>query len=75
MKITRRAPSICHLFFSYDSFIFCKASNEEARDAKDILDNYSELSVQLVNFSKCTIFLSKGANSKKCYTLAKILGV
>lgn len=44
VKVARNAPSISHLYFADDSFLFCSAKVKEAREIKDIMDDYCRLS-------------------------------
>lgn len=74
-KITRIAPSISHLFFANDSFIFTRATLSEAREIKAVLEDYSYVSGQMVHFNKSAITFSKGARKKRCKSIAAILGV
>ena len=40
VQVCKRAPSISHLLFAYDSFIFCKVGTSEAQKLKVILEAY-----------------------------------
>lgn len=54
-------PSITHLLFADDSFLFLKVSTSGITTIQSILDSYCQLSGQMVNFQKSIIFL--GPNS------------
>lgn len=51
-KIGKIGPSILHLLFANDSFLFCNAFTDEAREVKNIIDDYCETSGQMVNFNR-----------------------
>lgn len=42
---------------------------------KDILDDYCDLSEQLVNFSKSDVYFRKGACRTKCKSIESLLGI
>lgn len=50
-------PSISHLFFVYEIFIFCGVNSSVVREIEDTLDEYCEASGKLVNFNKFAIYL------------------
>lgn len=52
IKKSRQAPSISHLLFADDSYLFCTASDNEAMGMVDLLQTYEEASGQRVNVSK-----------------------
>lgn len=56
--ICSSAPSIMHLLFADDSFLFFKASKEEAVAIKSLLNEYGASSGQAVNYQKSAIFFS-----------------
>jgi len=57
--ICRAAPSINHILFANDSFIFCKATPAEAQLLKGILSNYEQASSQAINYRKLVIAFSQ----------------
>lgn len=52
IKICRRPPIITHLFFADDSFLFLRATDQEALCVKDLLHKYEMASGQALNLSK-----------------------
>lgn len=64
--VAKDAPSISHLFFVYDIFIFCGVNSSVVREIKDILDEYCEASGKLVNFNQCAIYLRELAEIGGC---------
>ncbi|XP_062014305.1 uncharacterized protein LOC133730800 [Rosa rugosa] len=75
VKIASDAPSINHLFFADDSFIFMKAEDEECGRLKDILKCYEDASGQQVNFQKSKISFSKNVSMIVQEELAAMFGV
>jgi len=49
-RICRGSPSITHLLFADDSFLFCKATISEVTTLKNILDTYETASSQAINY-------------------------
>lgn len=74
-QISITAPSITHLLFADDSFLFFKATTEETLEVKRILNNYAVCSGQAVNFQKSGIFFSANVRRDKQEELKEILGV
>ncbi|XP_074324401.1 uncharacterized protein LOC141661315 [Apium graveolens] len=74
-KISIGAPEVTHLFFIDDSFLFFKASKEEAHQIKLILNAYENSSGQAVNYSKSGIFFSSNVRRDKQREISGILGV
>lgn len=52
LRVSRKVPSVLHLFFAHDGFISCNATIREVREIKNILDDYCTISGQMVNFYK-----------------------
>lgn len=43
IRVARGATSISHLFFADDTFIFCNATPIEARETKNIVEDYCDI--------------------------------
>lgn len=74
-KISSSAPTVSHLLFADDSFLFFKASAEEANSVKAVLNDYEEFSGQAVNFQKSAVFFSSNVRRDKQAEIKQILGV
>lgn len=57
-RIAPSAPSVSHLLFADDSFLFFKGTTEEAHKIKSILSLYEKWSGQSVNYLKSGVFFS-----------------
>ncbi|XP_062102834.1 uncharacterized protein LOC133812999 [Humulus lupulus] len=57
-KVARAAPVISHMLFADDSYLFCKASMEEAVHVKELLHSYQVASGQQINLAKSSVFFS-----------------
>ncbi|XP_024190126.1 uncharacterized protein LOC112194101 [Rosa chinensis] len=75
VEICRGAPSISHLFFTDDSFIFFKAEVSDCIALKGILKDYEFASGQQVNYQKSCISFSKNVELVFQDELASILRV
>lgn len=58
IKVCRRAPTISHMLFADDSYVFCKASVNEANAMVSLLHSFEVASGQRVNLGKSSIFFS-----------------
>lgn len=74
-RISPSAPEITHLLFADDSFLFFRATREEATRVKDILNEYAENSGQSVNYSKSGVFFSSNVRRDKQVEISEILGI
>lgn len=75
ISIAPNAPSINHLYFADDSFIFIRASEEECIKLKNILRLYEEASGQQVSYQKSSISFSKNVGMEVQEELANLFGV
>lgn len=73
-KVARNVPSISHLFFADDSFLFCKANLNEARVIRDILESYCQMSRQLVNYRKSAVYFNNGTSRVRSRELTNVRG-
>lgn len=53
-----QAPSITHMLFAYDSYLYCKMNDDEATKLLKLLQIFEEASGQNVNLLKSSIFFS-----------------
>lgn len=74
-RIFPTAPAISHLLFANDSFLFFKASNEEAARVKALLNEYKFLNGHAMNFQKSGVFFSANVRRDKQMEIAEVLGV
>ncbi|XP_056691641.1 uncharacterized protein [Spinacia oleracea] len=58
ISICRNAPSISHLFFADDSLLFFEVSPDACHEVTLVLDQFSLLSGQLVNYQKSFVKFS-----------------
>ncbi|KAH9649980.1 reverse transcriptase domain-containing protein [Citrus sinensis] len=73
--VVRGAPSITHLFFADDCFIFFKAADKEACLVKNILAMYGSTSGQIANYNKSSISFSANTKEEAIRHVCGILGV
>lgn len=62
IKVSRHAPSVNHLLFADDSYLFCKANEAEALKLMELLQIFEEASGQQVNLSKSTVVFSSNVS-------------
>ncbi|XP_026459393.1 uncharacterized protein LOC113360057 [Papaver somniferum] len=75
IKVNKKCPSVSHLFFADDSFLFTTANIIQARNLLDTLRIFSDSSGQVVNYQKSGIYFSKKVENEHCKLLARILKV
>ena len=73
--VSRTAPSVTHLLFADDSFLFFKATTTETETIQGILNSYASYSGQAVNFQKSAIFFSANVRRDKQEEIKQTLGV
>lgn len=69
------APAVTHLLFVDDSFLLCKATMEEVREIKAILQRYKLHSGQAIYFQKSGIYFSTNVRVDKQVEIKNILEV
>ncbi|KAL6185364.1 hypothetical protein ACLB2K_041498 [Fragaria x ananassa] len=75
VKVCTDAPSISHLFFADDSFIFSRAEERDMLCMKDIFVTYETMSGQQINYEKSSVSFSRNVPLWKQHDLAAVLGV
>jgi hypothetical protein len=56
VKICRGAPTVSHLLFADDYFLFCRSTLDETNHLMQILKNYEEASGQEINLTNSEVF-------------------
>ena len=74
-KVSRCVPSISHLLFADDSFLFFRVTRDESSTINRVLLNYELISGQAINFQKPGIFFSPNVDSSVKNTISAMLGV
>ena len=69
------APTISHLLFADDCFLFSRADDNEAQVMKNILHTYELASGKAINLPKSEVFFSSVLPSPLKETITNILGV
>ncbi|CAN1746948.1 LINE-1 retrotransposable element ORF2 protein [Linum perenne] len=75
VRVCKGAPNISHLLFADDSFFFCRAEIQEARELKRIFLTYERASGQAINFGKSGAFFSKNVHDMLQAGIRSILGI
>ncbi|XP_060969468.1 uncharacterized protein LOC133036755 [Cannabis sativa] len=62
-RVARGSPVVSHMLFANDSYVFCKANDNEAQNVLRLLQQHESASGQQVNFAKSSVFFSKNVAS------------
>lgn len=74
-KIARRAPVISHMLFADDTYLYCKAREEDTRNVVDLLRCFQVASGQQVNLNKSSVFFSSNTEVGMRLRVCSVLGV
>jgi len=75
VRICTRAPTISHLLFADDCFLFFGAYDQEALEMENILTSYEAASGQSINLQKSEMYCSRNTPMDCQGRIATILGV
>ncbi|XP_026416843.1 uncharacterized protein LOC113312295 [Papaver somniferum] len=78
IKVAKTAPSVSHLFFADDFFLFSKANLNEAKNILNILNTlntFGEMTAQVINFQHSGIYFSPKVHNKHCKIISRIFKV
>ncbi|CAL2232092.1 unnamed protein product [Prunus armeniaca] len=75
VKLCRGAPSVSHLFFADDSFLFLRANRQDCQHLSNIFHKYEMVSGQKINLEKSSVSFSNNMHCTDQDNLAAILGV
>jgi hypothetical protein len=73
VKVSRRASGVSHLLFADASLLFFKASEEEARNVKEVLGKFCSATGQLINNAKCSLFFASNTSQDVIQSVATVL--
>lgn len=73
VKVCKQAPSITHMLFADDSYIYCKVGECEVQKMMDVLDKFEGASGQKVNRSKSSIFFSTNTGTERRQQICDML--
>ncbi|XP_074377885.1 uncharacterized protein LOC141719405 [Apium graveolens] len=73
--IARGAPSISHLLFANDCYIFFKATEAEATNVKNLLGIYERVSGQAINHRKSNVCFSQNTTTMVRRNVCTVLHV
>ncbi|XP_060964189.1 uncharacterized protein LOC133033466 [Cannabis sativa] len=74
-RVARGAPLVSHMLFADDSYIYCQATEEGARNVMELLQCFQEASGQQVNYQKSTIFFSPNTTPNVKDTICSLMGI
>ncbi|KAM6556085.1 hypothetical protein CsatB_003104 [Cannabis sativa] len=57
-RVARSAPMVSQILIADDSYVFCKANENEAQNVLRLLHSYELASGQQVNFAQSSVFFS-----------------
>lgn len=75
VTLGKGGPSISHLFFAFDLFLFGRATENQAHRIRKVLDDFCASSGAKVNFEKSKFFISPHAASNNARNVSRILGM
>ncbi|WOG87677.1 hypothetical protein DCAR_0206908 [Daucus carota subsp. sativus] len=74
IKVARGAPSVSHMFFADDSYIYCHATRDEAVQVMEILSIFEKASGQKINTGKSSVFFSRNVQQDVKDEILQVLG-
>lgn len=74
IKVARGAPTVSHMFFADDSYIYCCANKEEAGHVMNMLKTFEAASGQKINVDKSSVFFSRNVEINTKEGVLEILG-
>ncbi|KAM6584214.1 hypothetical protein CsatB_011216 [Cannabis sativa] len=74
-KVANGAPRVSHMLFADDSYLYCKATESEARRIIEVLSKFELASGQKVNLAKSSIFYSTNTLNSIKDRINSILGM
>lgn len=73
VKICRHAPSISHMLFADDNYLYVRADEEDVLRVLDLLQVFENASGQNVNLMKSTVFFSSNVSTGEIDHICQLL--
>lgn len=74
IQVSRKAPTISHLFFADDNLLFSRANEEELGRILQILQKYQQASRKVVNIEKSEVYFNINMNEVSRELIRQKLG-
>ena len=74
VQVARGAPIISHHFFADNSYLFCRANEQEGQHIRLSLHQYEKASEQKVNFEKSSPTFSSNTSDRLRASLCSLFG-
>ncbi|XP_062086997.1 uncharacterized protein LOC133793717 [Humulus lupulus] len=74
-KVARGAPTVSHMFFADDSYLYCKATESATNSVMELLGYFQLASGQQVNLSKSSVFFSTNTRADARVKICDMLKV
>uniref|UniRef100_A0A803NGT2 Reverse transcriptase domain-containing protein n=1 Tax=Cannabis sativa TaxID=3483 RepID=A0A803NGT2_CANSA len=74
-KVANRAPVISHMLFADDSYVYCRANENEASNVIQLLSIFENASGQTVNFDKSSLFFSSNTLPTVRSLICNVMGI
>lgn len=75
IKVCNHAPSITHIVFADDYYLYCKANEEEAQSVLTMLKTFEYASGQKIKTSKSSVFFSTNMGDSSKSPICDVLGM
>uniref|UniRef100_A0A803PQB3 Reverse transcriptase n=1 Tax=Cannabis sativa TaxID=3483 RepID=A0A803PQB3_CANSA len=72
-RVANGAPTISHMLFADDSYLFCQANSGAARSVMSLLRHFETASGQQVNLTKSSIFFSLNVQQDVRHQISSLL--
>ncbi|XP_026399730.1 uncharacterized protein LOC113295613 [Papaver somniferum] len=75
IKVTTSCPAISHLFFTDDCLIFTHVNPDQVSNLNSIIENFSKISGQAINFDKSGLAFSPKTSSQSINAITNTLNI
>ncbi|XP_060972193.1 uncharacterized protein LOC133038153 [Cannabis sativa] len=75
IRVANGAPFISHMLFADDSYVFCRANENDSTKVLTLLKDFERASGQMVNFSKSSVFFSANIHTIVRMQICQRMGI